>query len=121
MLALVQILTRQTANPICGPFVPGRTVLNSAGIFVTAVNSSISGHADIGGDGLINCVGSATVQCYIPLTTTVMHGGKSIQVNIVDRFLNCTKDGIDLTPVAFTSLADMSIGRTDVTWKFDNW
>ncbi|KAJ7927133.1 hypothetical protein B0H13DRAFT_1861673 [Mycena leptocephala] len=75
-----------SSNPICGPFVPGHTVLNSAGISMTAVNSSIPGHAEIGGDGLIDCVGSATVQCHIPLTATVSHGGKSIQVKIVDRF-----------------------------------
>ncbi|KAJ7875706.1 hypothetical protein B0H14DRAFT_2343046, partial [Mycena olivaceomarginata] len=52
---------------------------------------------------------------------TVTHGGKSIQVRIVDRCAGCKKDDIDLRPGAFTALADMSIGRTDVAWKFDNW
>ncbi|KAJ7840372.1 hypothetical protein B0H14DRAFT_2360685, partial [Mycena olivaceomarginata] len=62
--------TETNRNPICGPFVPGRT---------------------------------------------------SIQVNIVDCCQNCTRHDIDLTPAAFTALADMRVGRTDVTWKFDNW
>ncbi|KAF7326652.1 DPBB-1 domain-containing protein [Mycena venus] len=115
----------QNRNPICGPFVPGRKALNSAGLMVSAVTSSISGYAEIGGDGLINCVGSGTghsdVQCHVPLTATVTHGGKSIQVQIVDRCVGCAEGDIDLTPAAFAALADMSLGRTSVTWKFDNW
>ncbi|KAF7373555.1 DPBB-1 domain-containing protein [Mycena sanguinolenta] len=115
----------QNRNPICGPFVPGRMTLNDAGVMVSAVKSSIPGYAEIGGDGLINCVGTGTgssdVQCHIPLTATVTHGGKSIQVQIVDRCAACQEGDIDLTPAAFTALADMSLGRTDVTWQFDNW
>ncbi|KAJ7847243.1 hypothetical protein B0H14DRAFT_2770348 [Mycena olivaceomarginata] len=96
-------------NPICGPFVPGRTLLDSAsGDVVSVIKSPIAGHAEIGGDGRINCIG-------------ITHGGKSIQVRIVDRCAGCKRDDIDLRPGAFTALADMSIGRTDVAWKFDNW
>ncbi|KAJ6578880.1 hypothetical protein DFH09DRAFT_1148564 [Mycena vulgaris] len=113
----------QNRNPICGPFVPGRTALNMAGLMVSAVKSSIGGYAQIGGDGLINCVGSTspTVQCHVPLTATVTHGDKSIQVRIVDRCVGCAHDDIDLTPAAFAALADPALGRTSVTWKFDNW
>jgi len=113
----------QNRNPICGPFVPGRMTLNDAGVMVSAVKSSVSGYAEIGGDGLINCVGTGTgssdVQCHIPLTATVTHGGKSIQVQIVDRCVGCAEGDIDLTPAAFAALADMSLGRTDVSWQFD--
>ncbi|KAJ7761845.1 hypothetical protein B0H14DRAFT_2972967 [Mycena olivaceomarginata] len=57
-----------------------------------------------------------------PLTATVTHQGTSIQVQIVDRCAACKEGDIDLTPAAFTALAtNISIGRTDVTWSFDNW
>jgi len=111
----------QNRNPICGPFVPGRQALSSAGTMVSAVKSTIGGFAEIGGDGLINCVGSASTQCHVPLTATVTHGGKSIQVQIVDRCAACEPGDIDLTPAAFSALADQSLGRTSVTWQFNNW
>ncbi|KAJ7146101.1 hypothetical protein C8R44DRAFT_723940 [Mycena epipterygia] len=113
----------QNRNPICGPFVPGRQTLNMAGVFVSAVKSSIPGYAMVGGDGLINCVGSTDpiVQCHIPLTATVTHGDKSIQVKIVDRCAACAEGDIDLTPAAFAALADPGLGRTSVTWNFDKW
>ncbi|KAF7373554.1 DPBB-1 domain-containing protein [Mycena sanguinolenta] len=115
----------QNRNPICGPFVPGRKALNSAGVMAQAITSSVPGYAEIGGDGLINCVGTGTgssdVQCHVPMTATVSHGGKSIQVQIVDRCVGCKEGDIDLTPAAFAALADMSLGRTDVTWFFNKW
>ncbi|KAF7307760.1 DPBB-1 domain-containing protein [Mycena kentingensis (nom. inval.)] len=111
----------QNRNPICGPFVPGRTAIAQTGLFVTAVKSSISGHAMIGGDGLINCVGTADVQCHIPLTATVTHGDKSIQVRVVDRCHDCELNDIDLTPAAFAALADPALGRTTVKWQFNKW
>jgi len=111
----------QNRNPICGPFVPGRQALSDAGVMVSVIQSSISGYAEIGGDGLINCVGTADVQCHIPLTATVTHGDKSIQVKIVDRCTGCQEHDIDLTPAAFAALADTGLGRTQATWKFDKW
>jgi len=111
----------QNRNPICGPFVPGRQHIDSAGLMVTAVKSSISGFAEIGGDGLINCVGSAETRCHVPLTATVTHGTRSIQVQIVDRCEGCEEGDIDLTPAAFAALADMSLGRTSVSWEFNRW
>ncbi|KAJ6554581.1 hypothetical protein B0H19DRAFT_948609, partial [Mycena capillaripes] len=40
---------------------------------------------------------------------------------IVDRCVGCQVNDIDLTPAAFAALADMSLGRTFVTWKFNQW
>ncbi|KAF7326651.1 DPBB-1 domain-containing protein [Mycena venus] len=111
----------QNRNPICGAFVPGRKAINNAGEMVSVIQSSISGYAEIGGDGLINCVGTPDAQCHIPLTATVTHGDKSIQVKIVDRCAACLEHDIDLTPAAFAALADQGLGRTSVTWKFDKW
>ncbi|KAJ7079979.1 hypothetical protein B0H15DRAFT_857557 [Mycena belliarum] len=112
---------QQNRNPMCGPFVPGRQALASTGLMVSAVKSPVAGYAMIGGDGLINCVGAPGVQCHVPLTATVTHGAKSIQVKIVDRCVGCAVGDIDLTPAAFKALADPALGRTDVTWQFNNW
>ncbi|KAK7000855.1 hypothetical protein R3P38DRAFT_2560261, partial [Favolaschia claudopus] len=111
----------QNRNPVCGPFVPGRQALNEAGQMVSVLKSSILGYAMIGGDGRINCVGNRDAQCHIPLTATVTHGSKSIQVRIVDRCEVCKVGDIDLTPAAFSALADMALGRTDVKWQFNAW
>ncbi|KAJ7140384.1 hypothetical protein C8R46DRAFT_814319, partial [Mycena filopes] len=52
-------------------------------------------------------------------TATVTYGGKSVQVQIVDRCVACKVNDIDMTPTAFSALADMALGRVNVTWKFD--
>ena len=111
------LITLLRSNPICGPFVPGRKALNQAGVFETVVSGSQ--FVDIGGDGLLNC--DAASQCHIPLTATVKHGDKSIQVKIVDRCEACAIGDIDLTPTAFAALADMSLGRTSVEWFFNKY
>ncbi|KAF8192638.1 hypothetical protein K438DRAFT_1969778 [Mycena galopus ATCC 62051] len=111
-------------NPICGPFVPARMAYNSAGVLTEVISSSIPGFAEIGGDNLIDCPSStgATGQCHVPLTATVTHGDTSIQVQIVDRCTGCAIGDIDLTPTAFTALGvDQAVGRTNVSWQFDNW
>ncbi|KAJ7181924.1 RlpA-like double-psi beta-barrel-protein domain-containing protein-containing protein, partial [Mycena filopes] len=59
--------------------------------------------------------------CHVPLTATVTHAGKSIQVQIVDRCTNCSVGDLDMTPTAFAALADLSLGRLPATWRFDNW
>uniref|UniRef100_A0A8H8CG68 RlpA-like protein double-psi beta-barrel domain-containing protein n=1 Tax=Psilocybe cubensis TaxID=181762 RepID=A0A8H8CG68_PSICU len=102
-------------NPICGPYVGGRKIINDLGLFVTAVPGSE--FINIGGDGFPNC--DPQSQCHVPLTATVKHGNKSIQVKIVDRCEACAEGDIDLTPTAFAALADMSLGRTSVEWSFN--
>lgn len=104
-------------NPICGPFVPGRKTINQAGNFVTAIGGQ--SYVNLGGDGLLNC--APGVQCHIPLTATVKHGDKQIQVKIVDRCEGCAEGDIDLTPAGFRALADMGLGRTDVEWFFNKY
>ncbi|KAJ7135108.1 hypothetical protein C8R46DRAFT_1235207 [Mycena filopes] len=113
-------------NPICGPYVPGRKILNSQGTFDTVKlnkTSVVAGFAAIGGDGVLACPQSIGVagQCHIPLTATVTLGGKSVQVQIVDRCPECKEGDIDMTKTAFSALADWHEGRVTVTWKFDNW
>jgi hypothetical protein len=105
---------RTSSTLACGPFVPGRKILDSTGSFKSVVGGLEFGI--IGGDGLINS--DPTSQCHIPLTATVKHGGKQIKVKIVDRCVGCKEGDIDLTPAAFAALANMGLGRTDVEWQF---
>jgi hypothetical protein len=91
--------------------------LDPTGTFKTAIGGPE--FVLVGGDGLLNC--DPTSQCHIPLTATVKHGGKEIKVKIVDRCVGCQVNDIDLTPTAFSALADVSLGRTDVEWQFDKY
>jgi hypothetical protein len=109
--------SEQNRNPICGCFTSGRKTLSQAGTFVTAVKGAT--FVNIGGDGLLNC--DPTSQCHVPLTATVKHAGKSIQVEIVDRCVSCKMGDMDLTPTAFQALADPALGRTDVEWFFNKY
>ncbi|KAG6869868.1 hypothetical protein C0992_001744, partial [Termitomyces sp. T32_za158] len=104
-------------NPICGPYVPGRKSISPAGSFVTTVKGA--SFVNVGGDGFLNCDPSS--QCHVPLTATVKHGDKQIVVGIVDRCEACKEGDIDLTPAAFQALADPALGRTSVTWWFNQY
>ncbi|KAI0044972.1 hypothetical protein FA95DRAFT_1561606 [Auriscalpium vulgare] len=73
-------------NAICGPFTPGRLVINDLGTFDQKV-SSPAGAITIGGDGLPNCSGTdPNVRCHIPLTVTITNpeNGKSVVAKIVE-------------------------------------
>jgi Lytic transglycolase len=115
--AIVPRPNNHLSNPICGPFVPGRKIIDSTGSFKTAVPGPE--FAVIGGDGLINCATSS--RCHKPLTATVRHGSNQITVEIVDRCVGCKSNDIDLTPTAFAALADMALGRTYVEWQFNSY
>ncbi|KAG5337153.1 hypothetical protein J132_07720 [Termitomyces sp. J132] len=104
-------------NPICGPYVPGRKSLNTAGEFVTSVHAS--SFVNLGGDGLLSCAPDS--QCHVPMTATVKRGDKQIVVKIVDRCEACKEGDIDLTMTAFAALADPALGRTGVTWWFNQY
>lgn len=74
----------------------------------------------VGGDGLPNC--TAGSKCHIPLTATVTNPatGKSVVVQIVDRCGGCAMGDIDLTPTAFSAIADMNSGRVHgIQWSFN--
>jgi len=45
-------------------------------------------------------------------------GGKSITVTVEDRCAGCKLDDLDLTPSAFAALADLSLGRIEIQWKW---
>jgi len=49
---------------------------------------------------------------------TAHHGGKSVRVKIVDRCEACAKYDLDFSPAAFSQIADQSLGRIQITWKW---
>jgi len=56
---------------------------------------------------------------YCGKTITVKLNGKSITAKVVDKCMGCAMYAIDLSNVAFSSLADMGVGRTQVEWFFN--
>lgn len=46
------------------------------------------------------------------------NGGTPIQVEITDKCPGCAYGDLDLSPAAFSALADQSLGRIDISWQF---
>lgn len=44
--------------------------------------------------------------------------GKSVEVTVVDRCEGCSYYDLDFSPSAFSQIADQSLGRIDITWKW---
>jgi hypothetical protein len=114
-----------TRSPVCGPYTPGRKLLNTAAEFYDGVSSSV-GYTWIGGDGLPSCDPSSKIQCHIPLTATITNpaNGKSVSgVKIVDKCAGCAGSGdIDVTQTLFEMLGDVNAGRiSGIQWKFDQY
>ena len=42
----------------------------------------------------------------------------SVDVTVVDRCTGCKLYDLDFSPGAFEDMADISLGRVDVTWAF---
>jgi hypothetical protein len=48
----------------------------------------------------------------------VMYGGKHVDCTVVDKCMGCNGNSIDLSPNAFNSLCDSSLGRVQGEWYF---
>ncbi|KAF8154296.1 riboflavine-aldehyde-forming enzyme [Crassisporium funariophilum] len=48
----------------------------------------------------------------------VRYNGKSVQAKVVDKCPGCKPDDVDLSPTAFSRLANKSVGRMKVNWNF---
>jgi hypothetical protein len=49
----------------------------------------------------------------------ITYNSKTIVVTIVDRCVGCARPDLDLSPAAFSLLADESVGRlSGATWQF---
>ncbi|AEO68335.1 uncharacterized protein THITE_52547 [Thermothielavioides terrestris NRRL 8126] len=46
------------------------------------------------------------------------YNGKTVDVTVVDRCVACNSGDLDLSPAAFSALADLSVGVLQGTW---NW
>ncbi|KAI0056703.1 barwin-like endoglucanase [Artomyces pyxidatus] len=49
---------------------------------------------------------------------TAHFGSKSVKVKVVDRCVGCAKDDLDMSPAAFSKLANEAKGRINITWSF---
>ena len=47
-----------------------------------------------------------------------VNGNVSVDVTVVDRCTGCRLYDLDFSPGAFAMMADISLGRVDVTWAF---
>jgi hypothetical protein len=47
----------------------------------------------------------------------ITRNGQTTTVTITDRCTACVYGDLDLSPAAFNTLADPSIGRTEMTWE----
>ena len=46
-------------------------------------------------------------------------GGAFVDAVVVDLCPGCASGSIDLSPAAFEQLADLSVGRIEVTWDYE--
>lgn len=56
---------------------------------------------------------------YCGQTVTISYGGKTTQATVVDKCMGCTGNSIDLSVMAFNTLADEAIGRAQADWWFN--
>lgn len=45
--------------------------------------------------------------------------GKFVDATVVDKCVGCDNYDIDLSPSAFSVLADQNLGRIPVTWNYE--
>jgi hypothetical protein len=70
--------------------------------------------------GLMGTASSGLIKNpYCGMTITVKLGTKSTTATVVDKCMGCVGESIDMSNLAFSDLADMGIGRTQVTWHFN--
>ncbi|KAI1495180.1 RlpA-like double-psi beta-barrel-protein domain-containing protein-containing protein [Biscogniauxia mediterranea] len=51
-------------------------------------------------------------------TIEITKDGKTTTATVVDKCPSCAEGAIDVSSTVFESIADLSVGRTTVTWKF---
>ncbi|KAI0056731.1 hypothetical protein BV25DRAFT_1547221 [Artomyces pyxidatus] len=52
-------------------------------------------------------------------TITAYYQDNAVTVTVMDECEGCDTDDLDFSPAAFSQLADLSVGRIDITWSFD--
>lgn len=51
-------------------------------------------------------------------TIRIHYNGKTTSAVVADKCPGCAGDSIDVSPVVFRDLADLSAGRIQVTWEY---
>ncbi|GMG35865.1 unnamed protein product [Ambrosiozyma monospora] len=65
-------------------------------------------------------VDSQDISSYCGQQIDVNYGGKSVTVTVVDSCESCGENDLDLSPSAFSALADQSVGVLDIEWNWVN-
>jgi len=50
---------------------------------------------------------------------TIHKDGKTAHAKVVDKCPGCASGAIDVSSSVFKTIADLSVGRTSVSWSFD--
>jgi hypothetical protein len=58
--------------------------------------------------------------CGRMITIKADASGETTTAKVVDKCMGCKGFSIDLSPTAFSALADESVGRTGATWYFSD-
>lgn len=61
---------------------------------------------------------SESISEYCGHMINITYGGKTIQVKVVDSCASCDANHLDLSPAAFTSLANADLGVIDIQWTW---
>lgn len=61
---------------------------------------------------------SDSISEYCGHMINITYNGKTIQVKVVDSCESCDSEQLDLSPSAFQSLADLSVGVIDIQWEW---
>ncbi|KAI0470609.1 RlpA-like double-psi beta-barrel-protein domain-containing protein-containing protein [Xylariaceae sp. FL0804] len=52
-------------------------------------------------------------------TITIYKGGKTATATVVDKCMGCAAGDIDVSPTVFEEIADLAVGRLQVTWDYN--
>lgn len=61
---------------------------------------------------------SESISEYCGHKINITYNGKTIQVTVVDSCESCDANHLDLSPTAFSALADENLGVIDITWEW---
>ena len=81
----------------------------------TNSDSELVAAASVIGYDPANCFRSVKIVCDDP---KCLSSDASVTVTIVDKCMGCDQYSLDLSPTAFSKLADQSVGRIKIKWSW---
>ncbi|GAP84683.1 putative riboflavin-aldehyde forming enzyme protein [Rosellinia necatrix] len=76
------------------------------------------GETSSGGEAVV-AVSPAQFEGSCGRSVTIARGARRASARVVDKCPACAAGAIDVSPPVFRLLADLSVGRTTVSWSFD--